>query len=154
MHSQAPGRFSWRLKRTLNVALFQMVSGDTIEKVVVGLLTSCLFCLCRPFPFPRMLLFCLFCFFSPGLSGYRRGCNQLHMSSINAARSQRLAQPNSGKQTEFIAFGACLALTNGFQWLMVNGAFAFAFCLYMLVSRSAAVSSLVSQNNLSSQVCT
>lgn len=30
---------------------------------------------------------------------------QLHMSSINAARSQRLAQANSGRQTEFIAFG-------------------------------------------------
>ncbi|CAM9415731.1 unnamed protein product, partial [Ectocarpus sp. 13 AM-2016] len=30
---------------------------------------------------------------------------RLHMSSINAARSQRLGQANSGRQTEFIAFG-------------------------------------------------
>lgn len=30
---------------------------------------------------------------------------QLHMSSINAARSQRLGQANSSRQTEFIAFG-------------------------------------------------
>ena len=35
------------------------------------------------------------------------------MSSINAARSQRLAQPNTGSQTEFIAFGACLVSLRG-----------------------------------------
>ena len=75
-----------------------------------------------------------FCFFCSRactwpLSGCRFWWNQLHMSSINAARSQRLAQPNSGRQMEFIAFGACLCPSE--RGRLDIGAFALLFvCSY------------------------
>lgn len=61
--------------------------------------------------FPYLLVPpCFFFFFIPLLFrvivSLTHNRVQVHMSSINASRSQRLSQPNAGKQTEFIAFGA------------------------------------------------
>lgn len=101
---------------------------------------------------------------------------QLHMSSINAARSQRLAQANSGRQTEFIAFGELsfffpptldsiswgsnckfpwlwlvnLAASRRSEWVRCKSSSRTSFCFSMFACRSARADSVVARRSLPS----